>query len=343
MIPIPRQYIQTAVPPIIFIGVAFLAGSKRLIQYFPGASRTGLLCSSSLASTAVIGSGLKFPEEWTDRHRRISVAIGLVITFVIAPSTAKELTGRADLNFKASFCFTFIQAGSFIGVEVLLSIPKVDDPSEPLYFGPKEWRLYFGDVGEIPPLPENIDAILDAPCPYWPHKNRQDEITKVKETHMLTLIPKTVGGRPLTLNFLQELIQSPRGGGNASPKFVYYDTVGQDIGDRPIENSYWVLMTEKVLPNSIGKSYLEQQALLVEGYSPPKALEAAASILMHYVKTGERLYFSSPYPYINCEEQEESRYRVGVGTFEERGLGVHDDCGGGRLGVWSAICGVRRL
>src|ERR1700733_14909271 len=59
-------------------------------------------------------------------------------------------------------------------------------------FGKAQCEKYFGDVGIEPPLPPDIEQILDASCPFWPGK-------KVKETHLLTLIPQTVNGQSLTL------------------------------------------------------------------------------------------------------------------------------------------------
>jgi hypothetical protein len=34
-------------------------------------------------------------------------------------------------------------------------------------FGAKEWRHYYGEVDEEPALPDDIEAILDAPCSFW--------------------------------------------------------------------------------------------------------------------------------------------------------------------------------
>ena len=69
-------------------------------------------------------------------------------------------------------------------------------------FGADMWAHYFGDVGVEPPLPSNIDEILKSPCPFWPDKT-------IGQTHLLTLIPETVEGKPFTLNLLNELVQKP--------------------------------------------------------------------------------------------------------------------------------------
>jgi len=84
-----------------------------------------------------------------------------------------------------------------------VSLSKAQLPA--IAFGKEKWAIYFGDVGVEPPLPPNIHEILQSPCPFFPGK-------KVGETHLLTLIPKTVNGKSLTLNSLGELVKSPKQG-----------------------------------------------------------------------------------------------------------------------------------
>ena len=67
-------------------------------------------------------------------------------------------------------------------------------------FGKDSWEKYFGDIGVEPPLPANIEEILNNFCTFWPDK-------KVKETHLLTLIPEKINKTPFTLNYLRKLIQ----------------------------------------------------------------------------------------------------------------------------------------
>lgn len=75
-------------------------------------------------------------------------------------------------------------------------------------FGQLEWETYFGAIGEAPPLPDNINEILNSPCPFSQHL--------VKETHMLVLIPATVNDQDLTLNCLTERIKHPLNGGGGT-------------------------------------------------------------------------------------------------------------------------------
>ena len=90
-------------------------------------------------------------------------------------------------------------------------------------FGKAKWATYFGDIGMEPPLPPNIHQILQSPCPFWSGK-------KVEETHLLVLIPQTVNGKALTLDYLEQLIQKPLGGGHATKYEHYWDTLKKEHG-----------------------------------------------------------------------------------------------------------------
>ena len=171
---------------------------------------------------------------------------------------------------------------------------------------------YLEDSGYIPPLPKNITEILQAPCPFYPDK-------KVEETHLLVLIPKTVNGKPFTLNLLQELIQNPKEKNRTCfmclPKYIK-----KDFGDAQVEKSYWMLMTKEVIPESLNKTYEEQKELVQnqDGYEIPGTLEATIGIFMHYFKTGERLYEIDPQRSTRCKEtlcSIGSRFPLRVGDF----------------------------
>ena len=214
-------------------------------------------------------------------------------------------------------------------------------------FGAREWIQYFGEVGEEPSLPSDIDEILGSPCPFWPDR-------AVRDTHLLVLIPSTVDGKAFTLDLLGELIRNPRGGGHSAQYFLYDDEVQRSSGDAYSSSSYWVLMTRDVLPGSKSKPYAVQQALVAQqssyiNYPPyeiPHVLEAATTILSHYVCGGNRLYEGYagegasdelPSTSTRCAELLEdvagNRSPVTVGRFCERGLiflsGFNDDAESG--------------
>ena len=198
-------------------------------------------------------------------------------------------------------------------------------------FGKAEWEKYFGDVGEEPPLPDNINEILNEQCSYWP-KGRWYGTNKVKNTHLLVLIPKTVDGKPLTLNFLGELVQRPRSGGYATKYDYYNGDVKAEFGESGISSSYWILMSKDVIPNSRSKSFEDQCKLVKLADRVPKVLEALTAVLMHHVRSGERLYSDSSRTYSRCEEVESSTgYRLAIGGFGSGGLFVssyYDDGSG---------------
>lgn len=202
--------------------------------------------------------------------------------------------------------------------------PSVPDHLPVAAFGAAEWGRYFGDVGVEPPLPPDIEEILGMDCPFWSGK-------RIRETHLLVLIPARVNGEPYTLDYLEEWIQKPKGGGRPT-KYRYYlpDQKGQQ-GKRSVEQSYWVLTTKDVLLETKGKSYTVQREKLggiVRRYPRLKGevstvLEATTSVLMEYVKGGDMLFKDC---YARCLEQI-SGYQAVVGGFSAAGLCLHDHYG----------------
>ena len=198
--------------------------------------------------------------------------------------------------------------------------PLVTMPA--IAFGKEKWAQYFGDVGVEPPLPSNIGQILSSPCIFWPGK-------RVEETHLLVLIPSAVNGRPFCLDSLEKLIQSPKAG--HTTKYNYYsDDVKKELGTQSMP-SHWVLMTKDVIPKSREKFYEAQKALVQTyaqrnelPYELPMALEAATAILMEYVQTGTRFYYSdSPLTYTRCQEKvDKGRWPAAIGGLSSGGLRV---------------------
>ena len=170
-------------------------------------------------------------------------------------------------------------------------------------FGKVEWEHYFGVVPDEPSLPNNLDEILNALCPF-----SGDDRVKVKDTHMLVLIPATVAGEALNLNRLQELIQNPKE--NSSGHVTKYDHYDNDVrdahGNTGPGRSYWVLMTRDVIPGSRKNVYSEQKKLVRQhegvGYTLPKALEAAVCILVEHVVSGNKLFGENPLTLTRCSE-----------------------------------------
>ena len=213
-------------------------------------------------------------------------------------------------------------------------------------FGAREWRRYFGEVGEEPLLPSDIDEILDSPCPFWLGK-------MLRDTHLLVLIPATVDGAPFNLNLLGELVQRPQGG-NYSTKYRVYDSdVREQFGAQSPGYSYWVMMTRDVLEGSRSKSYVAQKTLVAAHakrtglpYELPGILEAATVILSHYVRSGERLYADAPWTYMRCKElavwNNGSKCPITVGCFSCGGLDVRSD-GSSRSSLYRGVSSLREF
>ncbi len=187
-------------------------------------------------------------------------------------------------------------------------------------FGKKEWETYFGDVGQVPPLPKDIHKTLKSRCPFRPEET-------VEKTHMLVLIPKTVNGKPLTLKTLDELVKAPKAGHATQYRYIWEKIINEH-GDQATAQPHWVLMTKDVVPESRNKSYVDQQALIAEcakktniNYEVPCVLDTAICIFMHSISLGERLFTDKPWTYTRCQEKVQG-YHIVVGGFSSAGLDV---------------------
>ena len=102
-------------------------------------------------------------------------------------------------------------------------------------------------------------------------------------------------------------------------------------------------MTRDVIPGSRYKTYQVCCNMLFEHskktgipYEPPHGLEAATCILMHYVKTGDRLYKDNPWTYTYSQYVDKDGVLV-VGGFGSSGLNIcYGDC-------YDGVAGFRML
>ena len=192
-----------------------------------------------------------------------------------------------------------------------------------LTFGKQQWEKYYGDIGDPPPLPPNIEVLLNSSCPFWSDK-------KVKDTHLLVLIPETVNGKPFTLNFLKELIRNPKVG--LKTKFKNFDdNLITELGNQSTL-SHWVLMTRDVIPNSRDKTYAEKKKYLAtyaqsgQPYELPTVIEAVTCILMEYVQTSKQFYnWLYPATYTVCQERDCQSYVI-TGGFSAKGIDILPLC-----------------
>lgn len=188
-------------------------------------------------------------------------------------------------------------------------------------FGKAEWETYIGDVGEEPPPPKDIDKILNSPCPF-----SGDDGTKVKDTHMLVLIPATVNGEALTLDRLQTLLQKPKKGAGIGYRHYW---VQQKLRKKEVMHSYWVLMPRDVIPNSTNLHYKQQEKMVNQypGYMVPQAIEVAVCISMEFVMSQAYL-FKLMYTYCIDDISELGIEKGG----QPPPLPTVGDCHGGEIG-----------
>src|ERR1700722_14318452 len=129
----------------------------------------------------------------------------------------------------------------------------------------------------------------------------------LKDSLMLVRLPKTINGR-LTLKSLGELAKKYFPDSDTGYRFILSPIVNE-LGDKSIDKSHWVLMTKDVLPGSRNKSYAEQKDIIANlaqkaliGYEVPEILEAAVCILAQYFDSNKLLFSYSPCTYTRCKE-----------------------------------------
>ena len=197
-----------------------------------------------------------------------------------------------------------------------------------LAFGNDKWAQCFGEEvvkdedreEEFASLP--LGSIVEDYKRFhsaFPKKNAKDNL-------MLVRLPKTLNGQ-LTLKSLGELAKRYFHESDTGYRFIW-SAIVDELGDKSIDKSRWVLMTKDVLPGSRDKSYTEQKEIVADlaqkaiiGYEVPETLEAAVCILAQYFGSNTRLFSDSPWTYTRCKENVQG-YQIVVGGFAPAGLGV---------------------
>lgn len=258
----------------------------------------------------------------------------------------------------SSFFSSLISPPDQVSSPDQISVPPAPVPPARTFiqdyaFGKEQWEKYFGepppplDPGiqfpprqylfeEEPPLPPDIEQFLQRLCPFWPDK-------KIYQTHLLTLIPKTVNGNPLTLKLLEKLVKHPTQG-QASQ---YYDcgnwfkmTLGAH-GYDSVKDSYWALLTKELISDN-SNEYAQKERLkecnrtAEVTYEVPRLLDTAISIFLEYVRTGKRLYAR---PRVTRCQESVMEGPTYVGDFTEDGLTITGLPCGATIGL-AAICRI---
>lgn len=215
------------------------------------------------------------------------------------------------------------------------------------YIGPEELEAMYGrgalEGNKIPKVPrEYIEALEE-----------KSEISaeggkRIKETHILYLLPKNIKGKEVTINSWKEEMGT---GENGFYNNDWYKD--EEFANKGVKETKWVLMPKGMVVDTTDKTYEEQQAELEKhkGYQEASALEVVSEVMLSLKKSKgkERLYGAKwktsgmgfePYARTNTASSDGSR--VIVGDFVSDGLSVRDVNGGlrdGSLGlaaVWRA-------
>ena len=194
------------------------------------------------------------------------------------------------------------------------------------FLGAEAWKAQGIDVGKAPPLPSSITkALLDSECPLHPGQ-------KIKDTHILMLVPKTVNGEPYTALKLDELCATRKGSERAliDPNISAWKEMSWASVPQP--QSEWVLIPKsdpdlnKVPKNKHFRSKDIAAQKDVHGkhyseYREVKALEVMTMALLNDLVNGEPRILDG-FNYLRCVEPNASGGCVCVGNFNAVGLRV---------------------
>ena len=228
-------------------------------------------------------------------------------------------------SIKANLIGSFILGTSQLIIGELSSAFVKNRINSSLFEG-KDWNEYFGDVGEVPELPKNLDQILDEPCPFI-------EGETVRDTHILTLIPANLDGKAFTLNRLSEVIEKPKKGFKSKIS-ESFKSIKDCVGNKRNPKPYWVLMSKEICVNRITHEEAVEFISKKPNYKLPSTLEAATSFLTHYVRKGEDLGYPKVYEsgialasrtlYTYCEEKSSNELPIVVGSFYDKTISIKE-------------------
>jgi len=208
------------------------------------------------------------------------------------------------------------------------------------FVGQEEWdEVYPGmDIGEVPPLPEYItEGLLNSESVMQGEKWGYGAQTRIKDTHVLTLIPESLDEVPLTINSFHNELKEAQSTENKDRLLWELDWHAGDPVCNERKRSHWMLLSKSVLPNTLNKTYEDQlKELKQEAYSNyevPGVREVIVSVLMHYMLTGDKLLGGDHkvtynrnkwHPYVMYKDKRASGSQVRVGSFASNGLYVSD-------------------
>lgn len=213
------------------------------------------------------------------------------------------------------------------------------------FLGAEEWQSLGVDIGAVPPIPVTVtEALLNSECPLCPGE-------KIKDTHLLALVPKTVNEEPYSALKLNELCAGRKGSGDR----LIYDE--EEWGARwksrpwasiPQAQSEWVLIPKsdadpaKAADEQHFRSKSVDRQKIVHDKQYPEYREAVILELMTALLLND-LVNGWPRPLdgwnaLRCLEQKTSDTSVCAGSFDTNGLWISYVYGvGGHAGVGRAL------
>jgi hypothetical protein len=205
-------------------------------------------------------------------------------------------------------------------------------------FGKEVWEKTFPvTIGEVPPLPSNIEEILEFDDPCEPGK-------KLKDTCLLFLRPKKVilhevdADKEIMLGFDSvEKLASMATNPDRRTKYKTSENLRSQLNQMPVAEAGWVLMRKEVIPGTGGKNFESQKGLLKGGFEVPKLMDAVLLNILYFASEGKCLFGKKPWSYTRCQEMY-GNHQVIVGGFCSFGLNINthkfDHSYDGLAGVW---------
>ena len=125
---ITKEHLRPLINPIVSMGIAFLAGSTRLIEYFPASTLGGLVTTAALASAAIAISN-RLTQKTSARIG--GALLGLLLTAALAPSIIQVLSKRFVISISeravwkmVALCGTLEFATSFFQSQPVTEFSK---------------------------------------------------------------------------------------------------------------------------------------------------------------------------------------------------------------------------
>lgn len=185
--------------------------------------------------------------------------------------------------------------------------------------GRKNWSERGIEVGYVPPMPEELLASLDAPCPI------SNNGSKKIDTHVILWMPSRMNADPVDLTSLERYAFCYEFGENKVKYVQLLNSIRLDAEiNRPFDNGYWLALYKTPVAGGIEdkRTYVADHC---PGYQYPTVREVVACSFMQFGCSGNRreriLDWDQDVHFTFCEEQINGRHFV-VGAMNQLGLHV---------------------